>query len=91
MTLDSDSTQRDNSNEPKTAEIRLLAAEKSIVKDRYKMSILCNVNLQRSISPQPVVIYKINNHILGASKAELKSRDLGKNCFFKIKLFTIYI
>ena len=66
MTLDSDSTQRDDSNEPKTAEIRSLAAEKSIVEDRHKMSILCNVNLRRSISPQPVVIYKINNHILMA-------------------------
>ena len=66
MTSDSDSTQRDDSNEPKTAEIRLLAAEKSIVEDRHKMTILCNVNLQRLISPQPVVIYKINNHILMA-------------------------
>jgi hypothetical protein len=66
MTSDSDSTQRDDSNEPKTAEIQSLAVEKSIVEDRYKMSILCNVNLQWSIFPQPVVIYKINNHILMA-------------------------
>ena len=45
MTSDSDFTQRDDSNEPKTAEIRLLATEKSIVENWYKMTILCNVNL----------------------------------------------